>query len=137
MLIKGMEELVELNNLTEVSKIMDSKPLNNNNMDNKQLNSSNMDNKLNNKVMHNRVMLSKDMDNKWETHINKQQVHTVVEQVRMELVVDMVNNSHTIHMETQVCNKQHSLARSKCHIMELPLNHNHMDQLDRKTQPMM
>ena len=135
MLTKDKVDTVELNNLMEVSKIMDSRQLNNNNMDNKQQLNSNMDNKHN-------MELNKGMDNKWEIHTNRQHME-LVQQVVMELqeelelmvLVDMASKQLIIHMviQQEVWVNKHSQEKSKCHIMELLHNHNHMDQQDRKT----
>jgi hypothetical protein len=136
MLTKDKVDTVELNNLMEVSKIMDSRQLNNNNMDNKQQLNSNMDNKHN-------MELNKGMDNKWEIHTNRQHMELVqqvvmeLQQEELELMVplDMASKQLIIHMviQQEVWVNKHSQEKSKCHIMELLHNHNHMDQQDRKT----
>lgn len=128
--------MVELNNLMVVNRIMDNKQLNNNNMDNKQQLNSNMDNKHN---KHN-MELNKGMDNKWEIHTNRQLMEELVLMEELELMVLVVDTASKliIHMELQVVwVNNHLQEKSKCHIMELLLNHNHMDQQDRKTQLMM
>lgn len=136
MLTKDKVDTVELSNLMEVSKIMDSRQLNNNNMDNKQQLNSNMDNKHN-------MELNKGMDNKWEIHTNRQHMELVqqvvmeLQQEELELMVplDMASKQLIIHMviQQEVWVNKHSQEKSKCHIMELLHNHNHMDQQDRKT----